>query len=266
MNKTIVLFFVFMLGRWYGAQASPVAMINYDHGYYNPFAWSMKWNFKYQEKLDKNQRIKIIFTLTKAGKRVDLPAWEHVLGKMQKECDIYFFLQNNTPAGKYMVRMDVTPCERFSSSWTFNHQLQISHEIIYATYPRSEIAEGKEMLLAKFYEQSQGGVSTCCADMHCNKITVMQIVPAKKKSDEFLSLEIFCRFIIINANESIDDTVIDVKLLSSMADSELLQLKDKLRKNFENGCGALQTLNAVQKEINSRRNLEKQKNERNNMR
>ena len=252
MNKTIFIFTFLIIGLLCALQAEQTAVINYTPGYYSPFAWSMRWHFEYQGDLEKNKKVKIVFILKKSGKLVDLPSWEHILGISQKVCDIYFFVQND-PSGKCTIRMDVVPCERFSNSWTFNHKIKTSYDFIYATYPQIRLSDGKEALLAKFHEQYQGENNDLCSDMLCNKITTLQIISKNGKEENFLSGEIFCQFTVIDIATPKQNVLVDPRLLPGMADAEILQLKNKLMKDFENGHGSLQTLNAVQMEINKRK-------------
>ncbi|MFA7229633.1 MAG: hypothetical protein WC071_00030 [Victivallaceae bacterium] len=251
MKKSTFLSIMLFVGLFCNIHAEPNVVVDYIPDYYNPLALSLKWHLKYSGMLEKDKKVKITFKINDSGVPVKLPLWEHVLGKSQTECYIYLFLQHN-PTGKYTIRIDVIPCERFSNSWRFNHNIPSSYELILATYQKQSFLINKEMLFMKFYEQSQSGESLPDDKMFYQKFTVLQPNHLSDKSIRFLSMEVFCQFTLVDINDQAARRELNKTSLSDMPLSELLQLKNRLEKEFQRGQGSLQQLNAVQQEINNR--------------
>ena len=256
MSKTILGLMILGIGLCIRIRADTAAVINYLPDYYNPFAWNLKWHYKYPKTIENHEKIKFIFTLNDLVGRKRLSLWEYTLREKLTECDIYLFLQSK-PAGEYTVRIDVVPCGKISNSLMFIQRPSSSHELVLAAYRQLLLPPDKEMVLAKIRQKPLNSQEFAAADMCCEKITVLMTERPATTPIAFFSLEIALRFILVDSTDQPSLKIADTSL-SILSDTELILRKKAVEKDFQRGRGSLPALNAVQQELNNRKKRDSQ--------
>ena len=249
MKKINLLLFIVLTVISCQGKADYSAVIEHCSDYYNPFAWNLMWHFKYPEILEKDQRIKINFLRKDSTDKTVTAFGEHILGQGQTEVNLYWFMQNKSDT-ECTFKIDVIPCERRSNSWTFYHRPHAPYELISATYKHLVIPISKEVLLAKIYELPLNVKSQSFDDMVTNRTTIFSFNLPPEKSSNYLSLEILIKVSLI---EYLQTPKTLSKSLPDLPEKDLLELKEKVEKDFQQGQGSLPDLKAIQQELNDRR-------------
>ena len=202
MLFSAILIFSAILGQAQTPSADAGAAIAYVPDYYNPYAFSFHWRFRYGRPLEDGQRLSIILTANPHREKIPLRQWTYELSPGRSDGDIYLFFQNRAD-GKCTVRVDIVPGERISNSWILPHQPETQYELIRTAVRQVNLLPRTPLVLAKIYEQpvNSSAAETPEENTIVLKSTVVSGSRAQKET-EYLFLEISLLFTVTNAEPS----------------------------------------------------------------